>query len=612
MPHSFLETNLAALRYHTPVLVEWIAPHLDSVEKMKARIIINRWGVLDWGLPSGKGLFDAIPPQQFYKDWRPADKSEIGATIIVGANLGYGLNHVLESTPNSHKVIVLEPRIEMLLACLDQTDYTPFIKINKLRFVPADRELFRRVVFAELRLQYAFGQIALRVDMPSRQLGPEYAAWKDTCGDILTDLSVEMDTFRASHATMIQNELDNFRQALQDGSLSHLRNQAKGVAGVVIGSGPSLDRFGPLMAENSGKAIYAAAFQSLPSLQRYGLTPHFCLAIDFTTTLMRVYEGLDPEWLKRIPLIYSCKISPDVLQRYPGPTLPLWTIGGLGQLLWNGGELILNTGRNVGIALTRFLLWCGVSKLLFAGQDFAWSGDRTHASGHLAAKREFRFNPERHIEMTNAHGAPIYSTSVYMTALQTLEDVVHTSEVPAYNLYGGLAVIKGASNVTWSQACNQGVLNAEPGILNHFLGQLTQIKTPLPPPRSDTQGSGWAASLRSVQRKLDKLSPKAHRRQSEIRQTLMEILGAMNKNPLYRTYLSEEIHHLAGLVYAKSRYGLGEVADCRKTIKSALKKANEMDRKLELLIPNRTVFKQFLQKSVSAGRKSDIASPTCP
>jgi len=42
----------------------------------------------------------------------------MSASIIVGTNLGYGLNHLLVNTPDTHKVLVIEPNPVLVLACL--------------------------------------------------------------------------------------------------------------------------------------------------------------------------------------------------------------------------------------------------------------------------------------------------------------------------------------------------------------------------------------------------------------------------------------------------------------------------------------------------------------
>ena len=103
--------------------------------------MINHRGLVDWRLPSGNGMFEAIAPQVSYRDWIPADRTDTSATIIVGCNLGYGLNHVLSNTPDSHKVLVLEPRAEMILACLGHTDYRPFFEYCKSDSIKHSRHI---------------------------------------------------------------------------------------------------------------------------------------------------------------------------------------------------------------------------------------------------------------------------------------------------------------------------------------------------------------------------------------------------------------------------------------------------------------------------------------
>ena len=122
MTRSFLEANRAGLKAIDAPVFHWLAASGDRCAKTDESMITNRWGLADWRLPSGKGLFQAVPPSVCYRDWAPKEQAATSATIIVGTNLGYGLNHVLSHTPNPHRVFVLEPRPEMMTVCLTQTD----------------------------------------------------------------------------------------------------------------------------------------------------------------------------------------------------------------------------------------------------------------------------------------------------------------------------------------------------------------------------------------------------------------------------------------------------------------------------------------------------------
>ena len=576
---SFLETNLQALKIRNTAIFQWLAPQEPGPRNLDSSLFTNGWGLIDWRLPSGKGLFDPIPPKMLYAEWIPREKADTSATLIVGCSLGYGINHVLSNTPHTHKVLVLEPRQEMLLACLSQTDYRPFFESKKLFFVPPDLAFLRKVVW-QLNLQYMFGNIFVRSDIPSRQLGPEYAVWTDRCKENLEDLSMEMNTLGARQNIMIGNELKNFARAMGDGSLLPLKNQGGGLSAVTLGAGPSLAKFAPLLAQDPGHALYTCGLQTLPALRLHGLKPHLCLAIDHTMSMKKVYNRLDMEWARDVPLIYSCKLAPEVLSAYPGPTLPMWTLGGLGACMPGDREVVLDAGGNVGVALTRFLTWCGVSQILLVGQDFAWKGEKTHAGGHLADNNTFHFDSKHHIEMKNRSGETIYSSPAYTTALRHLENDLKESKMPVFNLYGGGAVIKGSKEVTFTQVFQKGLLSSAPGSLKHFVGTLKQARSPRPWPAFEARSQRWASSLRSVQKRLEKLFKKTKKHQKEIHTTLSQILFFLQQDPFYRPYLFNEILGLAGLVRARQSYGLKEKAECKHMLKQVVKKVREMDQYL--------------------------------
>lgn len=577
---SFLERNVKVLKKHRFAVVEWLLASEDPIPEIRARFVSNRWKLPDWKLSTGKTLFEDAPPTQCYRDWTPKEGAATGATIVVGCNLGYGINSILAKTPDSHKILVIEPRPEMLSVCLSQTDYTPFFEIGKLIFLPPDQEKIRQALFKKLMLQYEFGKIDLHCDRPSRGIGPEYRDWYERCKFLLKDFSIEMNTWRVHHESMIRNELDNLPRAVNEGSLLRVRGCGNGSTGVIFGAGPSLEQFASFFAENSGKTLYCAPFQILPALRSHGLKPHFSLAIDFSPAMMKTYDRVDSEWLKEIPLIYSCKVRKEMVDAYPGRTLPLWTVGGLGGGLWNGSELVLNTGRNVGIALLRFLVFCGVRRIVFAGCDFAWKGAHTHAAGHVSDGTPVQFDSSRHVELKNKFGESIYSHPVYLTALAELETEIRHCGVSAFNLYGGYAGIEGAQDVDQAGILEKGLLNSEPGSVANLMEKLMTARKSEIVRRFEARGPNWGPSLKSVQKRLEKLFLKPEYNKKDIEETLRQVLFFLGQDPLYQPLLIAEIRSLTGLVFTKVHYSLKDLIFCKQLFKTVLRKVREMDRML--------------------------------
>lgn len=574
--YAYLDKNLEFLSAPNHPLSPWIAKHRDRFTELKEDIFFNNWGVMDIPLPGGGSVFAAMPPAAFYREWVRMEKPGTSATIIVGCNLGYGVNNLLENTPDSHKVIVIEPNPSRLGACLGLTDYVPFFESKRLFFLPPDKAVFHEVM-QRLDLHIFFGSIYMRVDVPSQQFGSEYAHWGRVFREMLEDFTVEMSTLRRRQDDMVGNEIGNYERAFADGSVTGLQGSARGLAAVILGAGPSLARTAPGLARCSSHALFAAGLQTMPALKNLGITPHLCLALDYSRGMLKVFDRLDRDWAAKVPLFYSTKVLPEVVDNYPGPTIPFWTVGGLATSALKGREFVLEAGGNVSVALMRLLAYFGVSSFLLAGQDFSWKGETSHVAGHHSKGRK-AFNPRRHIKMKNLDGEEIITTSPYLAAKRDMERDLAKTGVPAYNLYGGGVDIRGARPISIDEAFMQGLLASAPGSMQRFQKALALAQKPAPKPVFEPRAPKWASSFRNVTKRLEKLFKRPDKHQHEIHQAMEQTHIFLRQDPLYAPYLYNEIIDMAGLSRARSQYARPDLSEYRAVVKRVLSKVREMDR----------------------------------
>jgi len=576
--YPYLKDNIDYLKSVNHPVYQWLAAQTLDQERLAQSVFINERGLHDWRMDSGKGMFEGIIPAGIYAGWLKGEKQDTSATIIVGSNLGYGINHVLSGTPDSHKVMVLEPRPEMLMACLGQTDYRPFFKAKKFHLLLPDEDYIYEVI-RNLDLQFIYGQIHLKSDIPSQQLGPEYARWSRILKGKLENFSLELSTLRFRQNVMVENEIGNFRKAMSDGSLKSLQGRAGGVGGVILGAGPSLERFIPQLMEHRSHVLYTCGLQTVPALQALGLKPHFCVAIDYDKSLLNLFERLDPDFVKDVPLIYSTKINPEAVRRYAGPTLPLWTVGGMGTFVMKNRDLVLDAGGNVSVTISRLLRWCGVSHLLMVGQDYAWINNQSHAKGHhhhTTAMHHRSF----HQTTRDMDGNEILTTIQYMTAKRELEDDLRQVPFPVYNLYGGGAVIERTTPVDIETAYRQGILASAPGSVDRFMADLMHCRGKANPQRFEPRSPNWSASLRNAEKRLNKLFRNLKSNQDDIHKTFLNLELFLKQDPLYLPYLFNETIDLAGLTRAKKRYELKDLSEFKRISRCVLKKVREIDRKV--------------------------------
>lgn len=574
----FIKQNLEALAEVKNPAAIWLAQQSPDEQAVMDNITTNeRWKLLDWKLPEqGKTLFEAFHPAMHYRGWKLDNKKDGAcASIIVGCNLGYGLNHVVVNSHANHLVLVVEPDPAMLLACLGQSDYSPFIRAGKLHFLPPHAETIRRAL-QKLDMHFLFGSIHLRKDVPSLQLGPQYAQWVRFCQETLENISVELATLRLQQDTMVRNELQNYKPSLENGSVKSLANTAKGLTAVLLGAGPSLEKIGPSLAADRGHALYVSSLQTLPALARIGLKPDLVMAIDYTKGMLRVYNQLDEqalEWIKDVPLLYSTKVDPEVIRRYPGPTIPFWTMGGLGTYTMPKDEKPLDAGGNVSVALYRLLHQCGVSRFLLCGQDFAWKGAQSHSGGHHAASTK----KKRTMEIKNLDGETLTSALPYVVALRDMERDIKKTGLPTFNIYGGYGVIKGARHVDIQQVKSEGLNMSAPGSLHRFKNALERAKAPCNKPPIEPRYPKWASSLRNAQRHMEKLFKKPQTRQKEIHEAVRRFHHYLRHDPMYMPYLYNEIMDVAGLIHGGRTLEAKDLTTFKKIIKRVQIKVRDMD-----------------------------------
>ncbi len=270
----FLKENIEYLQRKGNPIMQWFSTQSYEQDTLINKLFVNARGLRDWRLPNGKGMFEVLPPHGLYNSWIDKEKIDTSATFVVGSNLGYGINHLLTNTPDSHKIMLLEPNPDMLLACLSQTDYRPYFRNKKLHIMVPNEQFINEVI-RNLDLQFVYGKIHLKGDLPSQQLGPEYARWATIIQHKMENFSLELSTMRHRQDIMVGNEIENFSRAMSDGSLKSIEGKAKGVGAVILGAGPSMEVMAPRLRKNPGHVLYTCALQTVAPLQKLGLfVPH--------------------------------------------------------------------------------------------------------------------------------------------------------------------------------------------------------------------------------------------------------------------------------------------------------------------------------------------------
>jgi len=572
---EIFEKNLLALKKTQPELWRWISSNIDLTEVVKKKVKVNKFNLPDFELSHGY-LMEDIDLKAYVSWIRTIKNSKL--LVLIGSSLGYGIA-ILNKEGFKSNLIVVEPDPYLLFASLGISDFSYLIRNKKLLFATSLTSHLRSA-FERFIPYILHSQVKIVLDWVNLKIGEKYKEAFERAKSVLKDTILSVSTIRRRQEETIENEIQNFKRIFTDGSLFPLKGKLKDFYCMVIGAGPSLEENYELIKFAKQKIITASAFQTLPVLYRFNLKPSFAMALDYTATLLKVYDKIPLKWLEDIPLIYSPKINPEVLSKYPGMTIPVWTTGGLGTYVNPKKDIVIESGGNVSVAIIRLLYEFGIKEFFLIGQDFSWRSESTHSKGHHASEEKFKYDPKEHIKITNRYGETIYTAGPYLSAVHEIEKDIEEKHLKIYNLYDRGVEIKGSAYldpkdfITFLDKVdkNQEAL---------FLKFIKECKQPRPLPKIDFESEIWHKSLSNVEKRLKKLYKRYTKNQQEIKQVYNEILIFLAQHPIYTPYIHNEMLELSLFSSVKDTFLPADFRKTSKILKSIKEKVKKIDKKLK-------------------------------
>ncbi|OGR00096.1 MAG: hypothetical protein A2284_03070 [Deltaproteobacteria bacterium RIFOXYA12_FULL_61_11] len=180
----------------------------------------------------------------------------------------------------------------------------------------------------------------------------------------------------------MRNLLTNIPVVRNSPTSAPLWNQFRGVPGVIVASGPSLDLAKPRLAELSDRALVLCCDSALKPALETGLRPHGVVSLERYAELAAFFSGFEiPEELPLFSLVVQ---DPSVLAAHPGPK-----VISSPHLRFSSWLLpwvpCFYTGPTVSTLALALLARFGCSPIAIIGNDLAYdtASGRSHLSGML-------------------------------------------------------------------------------------------------------------------------------------------------------------------------------------------------------------------------------------
>lgn len=305
--------------------------------------------------------------------------------VLYGFGLGYILKNLLEDFgKEACHILVVEHDLELIwhsFHTFDWSQETAGIRLEWFVALPLDTVEADLREYMSKQDRFMFNKTLLPIyDKVSLFLGQEYYLKFSEKLKGAIDYHTKMMLLPPGEDTYLAftNTIENFRSSLTVPSFHHMNDLFKGFPGILVSTGPSLEKHFDFLRSINDRAIVICADSAIRTLVKNGIRPHFICTLERVTETKYFFSDLPPlpdTWLLLTPIIW-----PETYSGYPGPRAHLMRSIAQANYFWPEvpAQYTGNSCSHVGLVALRDM---GCDPILLLGQDFAFDrfSKKTHA-----------------------------------------------------------------------------------------------------------------------------------------------------------------------------------------------------------------------------------------
>ena len=389
-----------------------------------------------------------------------------GISLVLGFGLGYATLMLLNQRNfSSRSIIVVEPELEIFLAafhtldCRDILESPDVLIIDSTNLIHASALIQSQVTAEGRNINAKNVQI---FDLPS-----SYEVNRDFYDNVLETAknaiveSVKLVGNCPNDALQgLDNTLSNAKIQASLPGIKTLEGLFSGKPGIVVASGPSLDKNIHLLSEVGDKAVICAADASLRHLLSRNLKPHLIASLERLDETAKLFENLNPDDYQDVHMVASPIVHKDSFDAYKGPIITTEREYGYLSLVENNKGFLI-PGPSAGNMAFRVLKYLGCSPIILVGQDLALNEDgKTHAQGDPYGDEQEVYT-SLPIEVEGNYSPTLKSNPVLKMFHAAYEvDVIHF-DGQVINCTEGGAKIAGTQLLTLREALDEYILTSQ-------------------------------------------------------------------------------------------------------------------------------------------------------
>lgn len=463
------EKNIAAIEKKYGRLAEKIR-EID-IEKVSERIGLAQAAngmLIPWVKHQGRAwrlnsMQNPIEAAELY-----ADRYQIrlyGIYFVFGFSDGRCVRELWKKCDDTNLVVVCEPDLELFAMVCHEFDICDLIEAENVLFYLAELETEAQVVLQKI-VDYTRMKLLEFCILPGYDI-----LYHDTCEMFMDSVIERMrneiinkSTSYAFDRLIPQHTLFHMKNLLYHKNLEQLRQALaeypiNEIPAIIVAAGPSLDKNIKTLKKAQGKAFIMVVDAALRTVLKNGIRPDMVCTVD-PNSPDRFFDGIDLNGI-----IWACTRTSrkKIVEQY-GEDIFYY---GSYYRGWN--ETLANelgyaipsfaSGGSVSSEAFMIALYLGFRKIVFIGQDLAFTGGQSHTKevvGTFGDNEEY-IHKRRIVEVEGIDGTMLETDFQMWYYKQWFEKVIHMNEnlIEVIDATEGGAKIEGTVNQTLAETIEQ-------------------------------------------------------------------------------------------------------------------------------------------------------------
>lgn len=378
-------------------------------------------------------------------------------------HFGIGFFHVMDYLKENFKklneIIIIEPNIAILKEIFEYIDLEliekQYFKINILSS-DIDEDESKLLSY---KIQYYIKKgIDFSFNISYRTLYiEEYERIYRNIVETIKAIKVQYSTVNYFRDKWIDNVFSNLQH--ESIPVESFFNKFKENIAIMVSAGPSLNKDIEELKKLKGKVFIAAVGTAARILNKNGIKPDFCFALDANETEMKIFQDINTE---NSVLCYSNTLYKGIFKIYKGKKVRMITEGdNLTEYLYKKSHLEYSTvysGYSVANTSLDVLNKMGFKKVILLGQDLCFSNGEYHAKGSFLPENfdTKAYFGNGYIKEKNIYNEDVYTIASFISMRKSFEDYLKKHKyVEVVNCTQGGLKIQGTTNKNLEDLINE-------------------------------------------------------------------------------------------------------------------------------------------------------------